>query len=183
MEQEEYDNEHINWKKIEFVDNQEILDMIAVRPMNIIALIDEESKFPKGTDLSCLEKLHKFHAAHRSYLRPKSSASHAFGLVHFAGNVEYNVRNFLEKNRDTFSGDLMQLVQSSQNTFLAALFATDMAIGAETRKRTPTLGAQFKVGNLALVFCVSWLFGVRFFLLDLFLDLFESKRLFEYKIR
>ncbi len=144
LEQEEYNNENINWKKIEFIDNQEILDMIAVKPMNIIALIDEESKFPKGTDLSCLEKLHKFHSSHKNYLKPKSSAIHAFGLVHFAGNVEYNVKNFLEKNRDTFSSDLMQLIQTSQNRFLAGLFTTEMQIGSETRKRTPTLGAQFK---------------------------------------
>ena len=47
LEQEEYNNENISWKNIEFIDNQEILDMIAVRQMNIIALIDEESKFPK----------------------------------------------------------------------------------------------------------------------------------------
>ena len=144
LEQEEYNNENINWKNIEFIDNQEILDMIAVRPMNIIALIDEESKFPKGTDLSCLEKLHKFHSAHKNYLKPKSSAIHAFGLVHFAGNVEYNINYFLEKNRDTFSGDLMQLIQTSNNKFLTSLFTTDMLIGSETRKRTPTLGAQFK---------------------------------------
>lgn len=144
LEQEEYNNENINWKNIEFVDNQEILDMIAVKPMNIIALIDEESKFPKGTDLSCLEKLHKFHERHRNYLKPKSSAIRAFGLVHFAGNVEYNINNFLEKNRDTFSSDLMQLIQTSSNKFLTSLFLTDMSIGSETRKRTPTLGAQFK---------------------------------------
>jgi myosin-7 len=144
LEQEEYNNENINWKNIEFIDNQEILDMIAVKQMNIIALIDEESKFPKGTDLSCLEKLHKFHGTHRNYIKPKSSAIHAFGLVHFAGNVEYNINGFLEKNRDTFSGDLMQLVQTSSNKFLTSLFTSDMQIGSETRKRTPTLGAQFK---------------------------------------
>lgn len=118
--------------------------MIAVKPMNLISLIDEESKFPKGTDLSCLEKLHKFHSNHKNYLKPKSSAIHAFGLVHFAGNVEYNINYFLEKNRDTFSSDLMQLVHTSQNKFLAGLFTMDMQIGSETRKRTPTLGAQFK---------------------------------------
>ena len=144
LEQEEYNNEHINWKNIEFIDNQEILDMIASKQMNIIALIDEESKFPKGTDLSCLEKLHKFHSTHRNYIKPKSSAIHSFGLVHFAGNVEYNINGFLEKNRDTFSGDLMQLIQTSNNKFLTSLFTIDMQIGSETRKRTPTLGAQFK---------------------------------------
>lgn len=45
--QEEYDNEGINWKHIEFVDNQDALDLIGAKPMNLISLVDEESKFPR----------------------------------------------------------------------------------------------------------------------------------------
>lgn len=47
LEQEEYNLEAISWHHIEFVDNQEALDLIAIRPLNLMALIDEESKFPK----------------------------------------------------------------------------------------------------------------------------------------
>lgn len=47
LEQAEYDKEKIKWQHIQFKDNQETLDMIAVKPLNIIALIDEESRFPK----------------------------------------------------------------------------------------------------------------------------------------
>lgn len=48
MEQDEYKKENIDWKNIRFIDNQDILDMIGLKPCNIMSLIDEESRFPKG---------------------------------------------------------------------------------------------------------------------------------------
>jgi myosin-7 len=50
LEQQEYNHEHISWQHIEFVDNQDALDLIATKQLNIMALIDEESKFPKVRD-------------------------------------------------------------------------------------------------------------------------------------
>lgn len=144
LEQEEYNLEGINWQHIEFVDNQEALDLIAIKQLNIMALIDEESKFPKGTDQTMLAKLHKTHCNHKNYLKPKSDINTSFGLNHFAGVVFYDTRGFLEKNRDTFSADLLQLVTISNNAFLQQIFANDISMGAETRKRTPTLSTQFK---------------------------------------
>lgn len=59
LEQAEYNLEGINWQHIEFLDNQDSLDLIAAKPMNVLALIDEESMFPKvrpksGSVLLCL---------------------------------------------------------------------------------------------------------------------------------
>lgn len=51
LEQDEYNREDIIWKHIVFNDNQRTLDMLAVKPLNILALIDEESTFPKVTPL------------------------------------------------------------------------------------------------------------------------------------
>ncbi|XP_026757269.2 myosin-VIIa isoform X1 [Galleria mellonella] len=144
LEQEEYNHEGINWQHIEFVDNQDALDLIALKQLNIMALIDEESKFPKGTDQTMLAKLHKTHGLHRNYLKPKSDINTSFGLNHFAGIVFYDTRGFLEKNRDTFSADLLQLIHISTNKFLQQIFQDDIAMGSETRKRTPTLSTQFK---------------------------------------
>ncbi|XP_026329632.1 myosin-VIIa isoform X1 [Hyposmocoma kahamanoa] len=144
LEQEEYNHEGINWQHIEFVDNQDALDLIALKQLNIMALIDEESKFPKGTDQTMLAKLHKTHGLHRNYLKPKSDINTSFGLNHFAGVVFYDTRGFLEKNRDTFSADLLQLIHISTNKFLQHIFQDDIVMGSETRKRTPTLSTQFK---------------------------------------
>ncbi|KAL5004977.1 hypothetical protein ScPMuIL_018433 [Solemya velum] len=144
LEQEEYDNEGINWQHIEFVDNQDTLDLIGAKPMNIISLVDEESKFPKGSDQTMLNKLHTTHGQNQNYMRPKAEINTVFGLNHFAGIVYYDADGFLEKNRDTFSGDSLHLIQTSGNKYLLGLFTQDITMGQETRKRAPTLGAQFK---------------------------------------
>lgn len=47
LEQEEYARENIVWKRIDYKDNQRTLDILANKPMNMLALIDEESNFPK----------------------------------------------------------------------------------------------------------------------------------------
>ncbi|CAI9153361.1 unnamed protein product [Rangifer tarandus platyrhynchus] len=144
LEQEEYDLESIDWMHIEFTDNQDALDMIANKPMNIISLIDEESKFPKGTDTTMLHKLNSQHKLNANYIPPKNNHETQFGINHFAGIVYYESQGFLEKNRDTLHGDIIQLVHSSRNKFIKQIFQADVAMGAETRKRSPTLSSQFK---------------------------------------
>ncbi|KAM5316301.1 unconventional myosin-VIIa isoform 3-T4 [Glossophaga mutica] len=144
LEQEEYDLESIDWLHIEFTDNQDALDMIANKPMNIISLIDEESKFPKGTDTTMLHKLNSQHKLNPNYIPPKNTHETQFGINHFAGVVYYESQGFLEKNRDTLHGDIIQLVHSSRNKFIKQIFQADVAMGAETRKRSPTLSSQFK---------------------------------------
>lgn len=45
--QEEYSAENIQWRHIDFVDNQDILDLLADQPMSISSIMDEQTKFPK----------------------------------------------------------------------------------------------------------------------------------------
>ncbi|KAK1336142.1 hypothetical protein QTO34_003944 [Cnephaeus nilssonii] len=170
LEQEEYDLESIDWLHIEFTDNQDALDMIANKPMNIISLIDEESKFPKGTDTTMLHKLNSQHKLNANYIPPKNNHDTQFGINHFAGVVYYETQDVAHLDAKPglepaqlptktlqpkdhvlpgeepghLHGDIIQLVHSSRNKFIKQIFQADVAMGAETRKRSPTLSSQFK---------------------------------------
>lgn len=75
-----------------------------------------------------LSKLHQSHGSNKNYLQPKSQINMSFGLNHFAGVVFYDAKGFLEKNRDTFSGDLLQVVQSTKFKYISRLFREDFAM-------------------------------------------------------
>lgn len=98
IEQEQYEKEGITWNNINYIDNQENLDMIGLKPMNLLALIDEESRFPKGTDVTLLSKLNNNHGGKSCYITPKSTHEHRFGVRHFAGDVLYEVKGTLYSN-------------------------------------------------------------------------------------
>ncbi|XP_025935824.1 unconventional myosin-VIIb [Apteryx rowi] len=162
LEQEEYLAEHIAWNNIDFTDNHQALEIIALKPMNIISLIDEESKFPKGTDATMLVKINSLHGKSNVYIPPKSVHDTKFGINHFAGVVFYQSKDFLEKNRDTLSANVMQVVHSSKNQFLRQIFQVETTPptlghgtirrlggdqsykGLDNTKRLSTLGGQFK---------------------------------------
>lgn len=48
--QQEYENEGVDGSAITFVDNRPLLDMFLMKPLGLLALLDEESHFPKATD-------------------------------------------------------------------------------------------------------------------------------------
>ena len=95
QEQEEYKAERISWSVIGFKDNQSVIDMISKKPLGILHLLDDESNFPKGTDFSFLEKCHYHHGSKMCYSKPKMSHAE-FIITHYAGDVTYDVNNFLE---------------------------------------------------------------------------------------
>ncbi|XP_076009589.1 unconventional myosin-VIIa isoform X1 [Genypterus blacodes] len=166
LEQEEYTREGIVWKHIDYVDNQHTLDVLASKPMNMLALIDEESRFPKGTDTTMLQKLNQYHEKSKIYFPPKNNYETQFGVQHFAGVVNYDSQGFLEKNRDALSTDLIQLVQTSTNKLLKLAFHNELTSStakisvnpkmiintpknslrqmADTKKLVPTLTGQFR---------------------------------------
>uniref|UniRef100_A0A3P8UQH7 Si:ch73-194h10.2 n=1 Tax=Cynoglossus semilaevis TaxID=244447 RepID=A0A3P8UQH7_CYNSE len=136
LEQEEYEREDIVWNHIHYQDNQHTLDVLASKSMNMLALIDEESNFPKGTDSTMLQKINQFHGKGKTYIPPKHSHEMQFGIRHFAGVVYYDSK-FLEKNRDALSSDLISLVKTSSNKLLKQQ-------PAESKKSVPTLSGQFR---------------------------------------
>lgn len=48
----EYHNEGIDAVLVDYEDNRPLLDMFLQKPMGLLSLLDEESRFPQATDLT-----------------------------------------------------------------------------------------------------------------------------------
>ncbi|XP_044862670.1 unconventional myosin-X isoform X2 [Mauremys mutica] len=148
LEQLEYSREGLVWKDIDWTDNGECLDLIE-KKLGLLALINEESHFPQATDCTLLEKLHSQHANNSFYVKPRV-AVHNFGVKHYAGEVQYDVRGILEKNRDTFRDDLLNLLRESRLDFIYDLFEhvssrnNQDTLKCGSKHRKPTVSLQFK---------------------------------------
>ncbi|KAF2345616.1 Myosin head motor domain, partial [Trinorchestia longiramus] len=155
LEQQEYAKEKIDWQNVEYQDNQPVIELLSRKPVGILHLLDDESNFPKATDVSFLEKCHYNHALNDLYSRPRMS-SMEFGIQHYAGQVWYSVDGFLDKNRDTLRNDVVELLISSKLKLVSDMFLDVRVAGAEKqtlnkangrfvtmKPRTPTVAARF----------------------------------------
>ncbi|KAK7819284.1 myosin-9 [Quercus suber] len=143
MEQEEYTKEEIDWSYIEFVDNQDILDLIEKKPGGIIALLDEACMFPKSNHETFSQKLYQTFKDHRRFIKPKLTRSD-FTIVHYAGEVRYQSDQFLDKNKDYVVAEHQNLLSSSSCSFVAGLFPSLSDKGAKSSKFS-SIGSRFKL--------------------------------------
>ncbi|KAL2339400.1 hypothetical protein Fmac_007340 [Flemingia macrophylla] len=142
MEQEEYSKEEIDWSYIEFVDNQDVLDLIEKKPGGVIALLDEACMFPRSTHETFAEKLYQTFKDNKRFSKPKLSRTD-FTINHYAGDVTYQTDFFLDKNKDYVVPEHAALLSASKCPFVAGLFPP---LPEETTKSTKfsSIATQFK---------------------------------------
>eukprot|EP00959_Pyramimonas_sp_CCMP1952_P197777 4136217-Pyramimonas_sp.AAC.1 len=87
MEQEEYEREKINWSYIDFVDNQDVLDLIEGKVTGILALLDEQCRFPKANHVNFSTKLAQNHKDKNKRFSVPRQCETEFLLEHYAGQV------------------------------------------------------------------------------------------------
>ncbi|GLD55085.1 myosin-6-like isoform X1 [Lates japonicus] len=96
------------------------------KPMGIMSILEEECMFPKASDATFKAKLYDNHLGKSpNFQKPrvvKGKAEAHFSLVHYAGTVDYNITNWLEKNKDPLNETVVGLYQKSTLKLLSMLF-------------------------------------------------------------
>ncbi|XP_010526481.1 PREDICTED: myosin-14 isoform X1 [Tarenaya hassleriana] len=153
MEQEEYKKEEIDWSYIEFVDNQDVLDLIEKKPGGIIALLDEACMFPRSTHETFAQKLYQTFKNHKRFSKPKLARSD-FTIDHYAGDVTYQTEQFLDKNKDYVVAEHQALLSASRCTFVAGLFPL-LAEDSNKQSKFSSIGSRFKQQLVSLLETLS----------------------------
>ncbi|KAG5224043.1 myosin [Salix suchowensis] len=143
MEQEEYTKEQIDWSYIEFVDNQDVLDLIEKKPGGIVALLDEACMFPKSTHETFSNKLYQTFKVHKRFIKPKLSRTD-FTIAHYAGEVQYQSDHFLDKNKDYVVPEHQDLLGVSKCPFVAGLFPP-LPVETSKSSKFSSIGSRFKL--------------------------------------
>lgn len=149
-EQEEYVEEGINWNPIDYFNNKIVCDVIEnKKPPGIMCVLDDVCAtmhaVSEGADSTLLEKLNNAVGTHQHF----QGGSGGFIIHHYAGKVTYDVNGFCERNRDVLFKDLIELMQTSENSFISHLFPED--VNTEKRGRPTTAGNKIKTQANQLV--------------------------------
>merc|ERR1712066_727312 len=121
LEQEEYVREGIEWANVDFgMDLQKCITMFE-KPMGLLAILEEESLFPKATDQTFAAKLHenllgKCENFGKANPRPDPNAH--FAVIHYAAVVSYNLTGWLTKNKDPLNDTVIELMKHGTNTLM-----------------------------------------------------------------
>ena len=137
LEQEEYVREGIEWANVDFgMDLQKCITMFE-KPMGLLAILEEESLFPKATDQTFAAKLHDNLLGKCENFQkpnPKPDPNAHFAVIHYAATVSYNLTGWLEKNKDPLNDTIVELMKNGSNNLLIECFKDHPGQPTESKK-------------------------------------------------
>ncbi|EGD77790.1 STE/STE20 protein kinase [Salpingoeca rosetta] len=124
----EFAQEGIDATLVGYEDNAALITLLMGNPVGLLNLVDEESRFPAASDRSLIQKLHIHCSTNNGlYVKPQDSKALHFTINHFAGDIQYDVSGWIEKNRDTLTPSVVSLLRESKNKLIRLLFSTSQS--------------------------------------------------------
>ncbi|KAF4676869.1 hypothetical protein FOL47_004572 [Perkinsus chesapeaki] len=172
-EQQVYHKDGIHWESVvlDYPDNQASIALLDGRPNGLLTLLDEECKVVGGSDDNYFGKIAKSHSHTKKGEVDLKNLNHrsrrmfevvkqkkvSFIVSHFAGPVEYSCEQFLDKNRDAMSNDLvtalatnkelrrgLRTFRSDSNMSLPSMAAGGGAPPPRKRQKLYTVAGEFR---------------------------------------
>jgi len=139
LEQEEYVREGIEWEMVDFGMDLEATIQLMEKPMGLLAILEEETMFPKASDKSFEDKL-KENLLGKSPVflkkQPGSKDKNAhFAIAHYAGIVNYNLGDWLTKNKDPVNDTVVDQLKKADNQLVVYLFRDHPGQPEEAEKK------------------------------------------------
>ncbi|XP_049518220.1 unconventional myosin-Ie isoform X2 [Dermacentor silvarum] len=143
-EQEEYVQEGIQWKAIDYFNNKVVCDLIESKvPPGVFSVLDDicatMHATSEGVDAHLCHKLSNQIGNHPHF---QLTGGTGFIVHHYAGKVTYDADGMCEKNRDVLFPDVVLVMQSSSNAFIRSLFPENVT--GTVKGRPTTAGSKIK---------------------------------------
>ncbi|OCF76617.1 chitin synthase [Kwoniella mangroviensis CBS 8886] len=135
---EEASKEKLTVTRIPYFDNSECVKMLSDNKGGLVNIMDDQAR-KKRTEGQFLEAMGKRYTGHASFSLATQSRSGGatFTINHYDGPVTYSTENFLERNANETSADILRLLrgnttgsqavsehQGSNNPFIKSLFSS-----------------------------------------------------------
>ncbi|CAD5118005.1 DgyrCDS6746 [Dimorphilus gyrociliatus] len=173
-----YEKEGLNVKKINYIDNQDCIDLIEKKSIGIFDVLDEESKLPQPKPDHFTSEVHSKNKNHFRLSIPRKSKLKAhrevrddegFLIRHFAGAVCYHTKQFIEKNNDALHFSLEMIISESKSPLVKEICSPDpnakkvqtkgklafISVGSKFRTQLSTLMEKLRSTGTSFIRCIK----------------------------
>uniref|UniRef100_A0A0N5BPB1 Myosin motor domain-containing protein n=1 Tax=Strongyloides papillosus TaxID=174720 RepID=A0A0N5BPB1_STREA len=148
-EQKLLNQENIFTGKINFTDNSECLQLFDSKFDGIFTLLKEETYLPQPSSIHFTESVFNRNNKNKNLTTGKEydmkgyEDNEGFVIRHYANDVFYDTKNFIEKDNDILYSSLEDFLQQSTNIYFKQLFNSKNPNNL-SKHNSPTISLTFK---------------------------------------
>ncbi|SBS87823.1 myosin A, putative [Plasmodium malariae] len=137
-----YIDEGISTDELKYTSNKPVIDLLCERGKSILSYLEDQCLAPGGSDEKfvsvCVANLKN----NEKFTLAKVASNKNFIIQHTIGPIQYCADNFLLKNKDLLRGELVEVIQGSNNEIVQKLFEGQVIEKGKMAKGS-LIGSQF----------------------------------------